>query len=236
MGRVTRTADLWHHYGRPRHTTDRAVPSGFHWSWGQASGPGAEILGDLTGRCVGDLGAGAARQAAHLAVHHHPARVVAVDASPAQHAMAGDLYGHLTPQLHLALCDVPAHLRASPDTYDVLYSVFGAVDFTEPRELLPAAVRALRPGGRLVFSTLAHHLGGTPADPDVRHTEIGAKTPDGAAAVLRRWVLQEHVWTTLLDEAGFTRITTEVLPGGPGPRVADTLLVRAFRTDDQRAV
>ncbi|MEU9272332.1 class I SAM-dependent methyltransferase [Streptomyces sp. NPDC048251] len=217
---MTRTPDLWHHYGR-RHTTDRAVPSGFHWSWGQDSGPGAEILGDLTGRCVGDLGAGAARQAAHLASHHQPARILAVDASPAQHTMASDLYGHLAPRLRLFLCDVPAHLRASTDTYDVLYSVFGAADFTEPRELLPAAVRALRPGGRLVFSTL-YHLGGTPAHPDVQHTEFGAKTPDGAAAVMRRWVLQEHVWTMLLEEAGFTRITTEVLPGGPGPRAPRT--------------
>jgi 2-polyprenyl-3-methyl-5-hydroxy-6-metoxy-1,4-benzoquinol methylase len=37
----------------------------------------------------------------------------------------------------------------------VLYSVFGAVDFTDPQELLPAVFSALQPGGRLVFSTLA---------------------------------------------------------------------------------
>ncbi|MFI6340504.1 hypothetical protein [Streptomyces sp. NPDC050535] len=165
MGPVTRTADLWHHYGRTRHATDRAVSGGFHWNWGQDSGPGAELLGDVTGQCVGDL---------------------------------------------------------------------GAVDFTEPRELLPAAATALRPGGRLVFSTLAHHLGGAPAHPDIQHTEIGAKTPNSVAALMHRWVLQEHAWTKLLDEAGFTRISTQVLPGGPGPRAADTLLVTAFRTGDQR--
>lgn len=233
---MTRTADLWHHYGRTRHTTDRAVPDRFCWNWGQDSGPGAELLGDVTGRSLGDLGAGAARHAAHLAVHHQPARIVAVDSSPAQHAMAGDLYGHLAPRLRLVHCDVLAHLRTSTDTYDVLYSVFGAVDFAEPRELLPAALSALRPGGRLVFSTLAHHLGGTSAHPDVQHTEIGAKTPDGVLALMRRWVLQEHVWTKLLDEAGFTLINTEVLPGGSGPRAADTLLVTAFRTGDQRTV
>ncbi|MEW2574414.1 SAM-dependent methyltransferase, partial [Streptomyces sp. NPDC047070] len=97
-------------------------------------------------------------------------------------------------------------------------------------DLLPAAARALRPGGRLVFSTLAHHLGGAPAHPDVQHTDIAAKTPHGEAATLRRWVLQEHVWTKLLDEAGFTRIRTEVLSGRADPRGADTLLVTAFRT------
>ncbi|MDT0615881.1 class I SAM-dependent methyltransferase [Streptomyces lancefieldiae] len=157
------TADLWHHYGRTRHATDRTVPDRFSWSWGQDSGPAAEVLGDITERCVGDLGAGAARHAAHLAVHHQPARIVAVDASPAQHAMAADLYGHLASRLSLVHSDVTRHLHAMPDTFDVLYSVFGAVDFAEPRALLPAAAAALRPGGRLVFSTLAHHLGGEPA-------------------------------------------------------------------------
>ncbi|MFB7091118.1 class I SAM-dependent methyltransferase [Streptomyces sp. NPDC056296] len=230
MGGVIPTADLWHHYGRTRHATDRTVPAHFFWSWGQDSGPGVEVLGDITGRSVGDLGAGAARHAAHLAVHHQPARITAVDASPAQHAMADDLYRHLASRLRLVRSDVTRHLHAVADTYDVLYSVFGAVDFAEPCKLLPAAASALRPGGRLVFSTLAHHLDGEPAHPDVQPTEIGARTPDGAAATMHRWVLQEQVWTKLLDEAGFTRISTETLPGGAGQRAADTLLMTAFRT------
>jgi hypothetical protein len=45
---------------------------------------------------------------------------------------------------------------------------------------------------------------------------------------MRRWVLQEHVWTKLLDAAGFTNITTDVLPATTdGPRTADTLLASA---------
>lgn len=74
MGRVTtRTADLWYHYSRARAAGDRAVPDGFNWAWGQDAGPGAEVLGDVAGRCVGDLGAGAARHAAYLTVQHRPA-------------------------------------------------------------------------------------------------------------------------------------------------------------------
>lgn len=227
-GRVTSTPDLWHHYGRARAESDRAVPAAFRWIWGQDGGPGPEVLGDLTGRVVGDLGAGAARDAAHLATHHRPARVVAVDASPAQHAMAAGLFGHLAPRLRLVRCDVVSHLRSAPESYDVLYSVFGAVDFTDPRELLPAASVALRSGGRLVFSTLAHYLTGTPAQPDVVAAEIPARTPDGEATTMRRWVLQEHVWTKLLDEAGFTDVSIDTLPTtADGPRAADTLLVTA---------
>ncbi|RKN06441.1 class I SAM-dependent methyltransferase [Streptomyces radicis] len=224
------TPDLWHHYGRTRATTDRTVPATFRWAWSQNTGPGAETLGDLTGLRVGDLGAGAARHAAHLATHHQPARVDAIDASAAQHAMATDLYAHLTPRLRLFHADAVAHLRQRPSTYDALYSVFGAVDFTDPRDLLPTAADALRPSGRLVFATLAHHLDGAPARPDVTHTDIPATTPHDEATTMRRWVLQERTWTTLLGEAGFTRINTDLLRADvQGTRTADALLVTATR-------
>ncbi|WUB00936.1 class I SAM-dependent methyltransferase [Streptomyces longwoodensis] len=231
---TTSTADLWHHYGRARATSDRTVPETFYWTWGQNGGPGAEVLGDLTGRCVGDLGAGAAWHAAHLVVHHQPARVVAVDASPAQHAMATGLYAHLAPRLRIVQSGAVPHLRAVTGTYEVLYSVFGALDFTDPRELLPAAAAALKPGGRLMYSTLAHYPSGMPAQPDAVAVDIPAKTPDGEATTMRRWVLQEHVWTKLLDEAGFTNITIDVLPATTGPRTADTLLVSADRPSRRR--
>ncbi|TFI24813.1 hypothetical protein E4P36_22190 [Streptomyces sp. 4R-3d] len=59
--------------------------------------------------------------------------------------------------------------------------------------------------------------------------DVSAKTPEGAAAVMRRWVLQGHVWRKILDKAGFTGITVDVLPAtGNGPCTADTLLVTAW--------
>ncbi|MFE7077452.1 WD40 repeat domain-containing protein [Streptomyces sp. NPDC057620] len=67
---MTTSPDLWHHYGRSRAATDREVPDAFRWGWDQVSGPGPEVLGDLTGRIVADLGAGAARHAAFLATRH----------------------------------------------------------------------------------------------------------------------------------------------------------------------
>lgn len=224
------TTDLWHYYGRVRAATDRAVPETFSWVWNQDGGPGPEVMGDLTGLHVAELGCGAARSAAHLAVHHRVARVDAVDASAAQHAMATGLYGHLAPRLHLVHSDAVSHMRASPAAYDVLYSVFGAVDFTDPHQLLPAAARALRPGGRLVFATLGHYRGGAPAEADAVPAEVPAKRPDGEPATMRRWVLQEQVWTKLLAAAGLTRITTDELPGsGEGGQAPVTLLVSARR-------
>ncbi|MER6408591.1 class I SAM-dependent methyltransferase [Streptomyces viridosporus] len=103
------TTDLWRHFGRARNATDRTVPGAFRWNWGQDGEPGAELLGDLTGLRVGDLGAGSGRHAAHLAVHHQPARVV--DASPAQHAMGEDLYGHLAPGCVWSTATCPGTVR-----------------------------------------------------------------------------------------------------------------------------
>ncbi|MGV0099623.1 class I SAM-dependent methyltransferase [Streptomyces californicus] len=226
MTRVT-TADLWHHYGRTRAERDHAVPDSFRWAWSQQDGPGPEVLGDLTGKTLADLGAGTARHAAYLAVHHAPGRIDAVDASPAQYDMATGLYADLAPRLRLVHADVVAHLRVNPGAYDVLYSHFGAVDFTDPREVIPAAACGLRPGGRLVFSTLAHYLSGKPAQPDVTAAEVEAKTPEGESATMSRWVLQEHVWAKLLEQAGFTGIRAAELPAGDGPRSAVTLLVTA---------
>jgi SAM-dependent methyltransferase len=227
---ITSTEDLWHHYGRARASSDRAVPETFFWNWEQNAGPGPEILGDLTGLNVGDLGAGAARHAAHLATHHRPAQIIAVDASPAQHTMATDLYAHLAPRLHLVLSDAVPHLHTMPGTYDVLYSMFGALDFTDPRTMLPAAATALKPGGRLVYSVLAHYLSGAPAEPEAVPGTIAAQTADGERTTMSRWVLQKHVWAKLLAEAGFTKITSSVLPATADvPRTADTLLMSAYR-------
>ncbi|WP_240649328.1 class I SAM-dependent methyltransferase [Streptomyces sp. Z26] len=224
------TADLWHHYGRSRADHERAVPDSFRWAWSQRGGPGPELLQDLAGRTAADLGAGAARHAAYLAVHHRPARIDAIDASPAQHAMATGRYAHLAPQLRIVHADVVEHLRARPSSYDVLYSVFGAVCFTDPYVLLPTAVSALRPGGRLVFSTLGHYLNGTPARTDVAHADIPAKTPEGDATTMRRWVLQGHVWAKALEEAGFVDVGVDTVPAAErGPRTADTLVVTASR-------
>lgn len=133
--------------------------------------------------------------------------------------MATGLYAHLAPRLRIVSSDAVSHLHAMRGTYDVLYSVFGAVDFTDPRNLLPAAATALKPGGRLVYSTLAQYLNGAPAQPDAVAADVPTKTPEGEATTMRRWVLQEHVWTKLLHEAGFTKITIDVLPAATdGPR------------------
>ncbi|MFD7477460.1 class I SAM-dependent methyltransferase [Streptomyces sp. NPDC059837] len=169
--------DAWTAYGT--HHIQRAtdVPEVNRRTWGfWPTGPGAEVLGELTGRRVLDLASGLVKYAAYLA-REHGALVDAVDASPTQYERARARYSQ-QPGLNLVLADAVEYLRhAKP--YDLIYSV-NDVTYIAPRRLLPALAAALKPDGRLVFSAL-HQLPRTRALDD-RHRPAG----DPAAGRRRR--------------------------------------------------
>jgi SAM-dependent methyltransferase len=236
MRRVTPStspaADPWHRYGRSLLSDDArcGINGRLYWDWYQRTGPGAEVLGPLSGRTVADLGSGNGRQAAHIAGTLGAAHVVAIDTSAGQIDRARALFGHV-PRLSFVQADAAAHLAAAPDSIDVAYSLFGAADFTDPRTLLPAAATALRQGGTLVIATLAHYRTGRPPETYPRPATIPAHLTDGTPTTILRWVLDAPVWHELLAETGFTEITTATIPD-PGtdqePPMA-TRLVRASR-------
>lgn len=121
--------------------------------WGRwpETGPGAEILGDLTGKRVIELGCGPGHHLAHL-VDHHDAIGLGVDAAPAQITRAKNKYGHV-PGITFAHAEATELLcSATTATFDVVMSVFGALSFTDPEPLLHAICRRLTPAGLLAFS------------------------------------------------------------------------------------
>ncbi|MFE6933903.1 class I SAM-dependent methyltransferase [Streptomyces sp. NPDC057699] len=205
----TATPDLWHSYGAPASQARPALPR-LHWDWYQNTGPDEALLGDVAGRDVAELGAGSARQAAYLAQVMKPARVIALDSSATQHARSVSLYGNV-PRLELIQADAATYLAEHPDSLDVAYSVFGAVDFCDPETLLPAVAAALRPGGRLVFSTLGHYNNGTPPAAECLPADIPVRLPDGSPSTLQRWVLDTPVWEKLLDGAGFDLVVSDTV-------------------------
>ncbi|WP_350328589.1 class I SAM-dependent methyltransferase [Actinospica acidiphila] len=133
-----------------RHARDAlAGPGPGHLGPG-VDGPGDEVLGDLAGLRVLDLGCGTGRHAAHLA-RAYGARVDGVDASPSQIQRARAHHPDV-PGLRLFHADAVDHLgQAEP--YDVIYSV-SAVHFFDPHRLFPALAGSLIPGGRLYFTVL----------------------------------------------------------------------------------
>jgi 8-oxo-dGTP pyrophosphatase MutT (NUDIX family) len=219
-------AEAWHAYGAHHLERGTGVPELETFSWGvPGTGPGAEVLGELPGRRVLDLGCGLARHAAHL-VRAHGASVDAVDSSPSQYRRARARYGTL-PGLRLIHADAVEHLRDA-EPYDVVYSVH-AVPYIDPRRLLPALATALRPGGTLCFSVLhTNSRGDGPASvaeprPEVLPLAGGGRIP------VRMWVLTPELWTDLLAEHGLRveHVDTLDAPGDAGH--ASYRLLRATR-------
>jgi SAM-dependent methyltransferase len=123
-----------------------------HMFWGRwpGMGPGAEILGDLAGKYVAEIGCGPGHHLAHLVADHGTAGV-GIDIAPAQIRRANNKYGHL-PGITFTTADATPYLSAIVGRFDVVISIFGALSFANPRLLLPALARSLVGGGRLAFS------------------------------------------------------------------------------------
>lgn len=172
------------------------------------------------GAVVADLGCGKGGNLAHVA--SLGARAVGVDVSGKQLRAATKRWSDLV-ALELHQGSALAYLEHHPDTLDAVFSVFGAVWFTDPEELLPAIRRALRPSGVLAFSQRPPVAGcyGCQAS-------YIDQSEDRDPLVVKRWDYEPEVWSELLREHGFTDVSARVVPAPPGPRTVGTLLVRAM--------
>ncbi len=216
-------AEAWYAYGdhHLRRGTVLPEPERFDWGfWG--TGPGAEILGELAGRRVLDLGCGPARHAAHL-VRTYGAAVDAVDSSPTQHERARARYASL-PGLRLIRADAVEHL-GSTEPYDVVYSV-NAVPYIDPRRLLPALAGALRPGGTLCFTVLHTNSRGDGPSTAVESRPEVLRLAGGGEVDVRMWVLTPELWTDLLAEHGLRVEGIDVLDA---PEEGNHASYRVFR-------
>ncbi|MCZ0987859.1 bifunctional class I SAM-dependent methyltransferase/NUDIX hydrolase [Streptomyces diastatochromogenes] len=192
-------AGIWHSYGT--HHIRRGTPlpelDGIDWGPG-GTGPGDEVLGDLAGRRVLDLGCGPARHAAHL-VRTYGALLDAVDASASQLERARARYPDL-PGLRLVHADGVEHLRTAAP-YDVIYSL-STLHFLDPHRLLPALAAALKPGGRLCFTVLHTNSQGSGPDSAVAPRPEILRLAGGGELTGQMWVLTPELWEDLLVQYG----------------------------------
>jgi SAM-dependent methyltransferase len=118
--------------------------------WGTFGLPEGEldVLGDLAGKDVIELGCGTAYFSAWLA--KRGARPVGLDVTPAQLDTARRMMretGIEFPLVEASAEDVPL-----PDeSFDLALSEYGASIWADPDLWIPEAARLLRPGGELVF-------------------------------------------------------------------------------------
>ncbi|MEX2212231.1 MAG: class I SAM-dependent methyltransferase [Gaiellaceae bacterium] len=119
-------------------------------TWGVWGIPESEldVLGDVAGLDVVELGCGTAYFSAWLA--RRDARVVGVDPTPAQLETARRMQRETGMEFPLVEAfgeDVPL-----PDaSFDLALSEHGAANWADPYLWIPEAARLLRPGGRLVY-------------------------------------------------------------------------------------
>ncbi|HUP31967.1 MAG TPA: class I SAM-dependent methyltransferase [Gaiellaceae bacterium] len=120
------------------------------FEWGMWNVPDREVnvLPDVAGKDVVELGCGTAYICAWLA--RLGARPVGVDVTPAQLETARQLQAEHG--LEFPLLEADATATGLPDaSFDVAISEYGASIWCDPHLWVPEAARLLRPGGELVF-------------------------------------------------------------------------------------
>ncbi|MEU7389809.1 bifunctional class I SAM-dependent methyltransferase/NUDIX hydrolase [Streptomyces tanashiensis] len=223
-----RIGEIWTLYGRHQLGRSFDLPELDDWAWDiPQAGPGIDVLGEVAGLRVLDLGAGVGRHAACLAALG--ARVTAVDASPTQHQRALARYPD-TPGLHLVCADAVAHLREA-DPYDLIYSVSG-IPFLDPNRLLPALTNGLKPGGRLVFSALhTNSHGDGPSDSVAARPEILRLPGTDTEHQMHMWVLEPRLWEDLLVDHGLVVDTVTTIGSPQADQSLSYRLYRAHRPE-----
>jgi SAM-dependent methyltransferase len=138
-----------------RRARDAWAKEEIDWGVWDAREADLDVLGDVDGLDVVELGCGTAYFSAWLA--KRGARPVGVDITPAQLETARRMQAETG--LEFPLVEADAGATGLPaESFDLALSEYGASIWVDPYRWVPEAARLLRPGGRLVFlrnSTLA---------------------------------------------------------------------------------
>ncbi len=145
-----RNREAWTEYAR-----EFAEPARRAWdqeeiTWGIWHVPESEldVLGDVAGKDVVELGCGTAYVSAWLA--RRGARPVGIDVTPAQLETARTMQREH--ELEFPLVEASAEEVPLPDaSFDLAVSEYGASIWADPYLWIPEAARLLRPEGELVF-------------------------------------------------------------------------------------
>lgn len=211
---IAAETELWDAYAESTKKDVYESEPVFRWTQYAGHGPGPELLGD-PGTAL-EIGCGTGRAAAFLA--QQGVKTTGVDLSPVMTRRTTDRWGSTGARFVCA--EVLDHLRDSTETYDAVYSIFGAAWFADPSKLFPLVAQRLNPGGVFAFSQ-------PPAIP-------GAYGPQGMykggfagkAMFTYRYSYRPAVWERLLTWAGFATAEARVLDA-PHPGHIGTLIVRA---------
>ena len=133
------------------HGPQLAKSGGLAWGVWQLAEAELQVLGEVRGKDVLELGCGAAQWS--IALHRLGARITGLDYSERQLEHARRLMAEAGIEFPL----VHGNAEATPfaaESFDVVFCDYGAMTFCDPYLTVPEAARILRPGGLLAFSAL----------------------------------------------------------------------------------
>ncbi|SMD01166.1 class I SAM-dependent methyltransferase [Lentzea albidocapillata] len=201
---------IWERYAAkyaPRRAVNAAgATTWLNWTQYPDHGPDETVLGDLRGRRVLELGSGAGANLAHLAALG--AVCTGIDIAPSRAELARQTWGHLG-GLEFATADAVDYLAGTNTSFDIVYSIFGAVWFIDPEVLFPLVRRRMSDGGVFAFSQ-------PPAAPQ----------ENKADQVVQQRHLPVRQWTEQLAAASFSEIKAETVDA-PEPGKTGTVLIYA---------
>lgn len=208
----------WDRFQKTATPTKKAGSSAVRFGWTQYAdhGPGEELLG--APGTVLDLGCGIGNEVGYLRGEGFDA--TGVDTSGTVLAKAREMWPEMPPE-HLVHSDVVEYLTTTDRMWDAVYSVFGAVWFHDPAQLLPLVRKRMSTGGSLVFAHFPPVPGCLGVSGAWAFVEQGQQP-----MYVKRWHYPPETWAYYLNEHGFHTTRAEILPG-PGAGDLGTLLVRA---------
>lgn len=217
MPRTSRNlAEYWDAYKPSQEDALAPEVASFEWTQYPGHGPGAEILGRP--RRALELGCAEGKEAVYLA--RRGVEVTALDLSPVQVARARRWWDG-TAGLTFEKAEACAYLASAQGAvFDAIYSVWGAVWFTDPEDLVPLVARCLRPGGVFAFSQAE------PLEGHYGRQGMYGNGLSGRRLVVQRWSFTPDVWADMLKRNGFVQIDARVIDA-PDAQNVGTLMVQA---------
>lgn len=119
------------------------------WTPWPDTGPGSDLLGDISGLTIAELGCGKGDNAAAFA--YGGATVTGIDRNPAKTDQARRRWRGV-PRLGFEHADTSAYLARLTVPVDIMCSIFGALSFDPTGALLDHIAARLTPGGRLALA------------------------------------------------------------------------------------
>ncbi len=205
-----------------------AASGGMAWGVWQIPEAELEVLGDVRGKEILELGCGAAQWS--IALARAGARPVALDLSERQLEHARTLMAE--GGVDFPLVQASAEAVPLPDaSFDIVFCDHGAMTFADPYLTVPEVARLLRPGGLFAFShsspilTIAWALDAERAGDRLVHDYFGMHAFDDGETI--DFNLPYGEWIRLFRANGF--VVEDLIEPRPAPDATST-----YRDDLER--